>query len=55
MPTVPTLLAFALAATLLIVANGFLRYGRKMERVFRTIETVVATRQYHVIRASDPR
>lgn len=39
---------------LLIVANAFLAYGRRMERVFRTVETIAATRQYHVLRASDP-
>jgi 16S rRNA (guanine1207-N2)-methyltransferase len=40
--------------SLLIVANAFLAYGRRMERVFGHVETVTATRQYHVLRASDP-
>jgi len=40
---------------LLIVANAFLAYGKRMDPVFRRVETVVATRQYHVLRASDPR
>lgn len=40
---------------LLLVANAFLTYGRQMERVFRRVETVAATRQYHVLAASDPR
>ena len=38
-----------------IVANAFLAYGRRMSEVFRHVETVAATRQYHVIAASDPR
>lgn len=41
--------------TLLIVANAFLAYGKRMDPVFRQVETVVATRQYHVISARDPR
>ena len=38
-----------------IVANAFLDYGRRMSEVFRHVETVAATRQYHVIAARDPR
>lgn len=41
--------------SLAIVANSFLRYERGMRLVFRHVETVAATRQYHVIVASDPR
>lgn len=41
--------------SLLLVANAFLAYGKRMERVFRQVETVAATRQYHVLRASDAR
>ncbi len=41
--------------SLMIVANSFLRYERQMRRVFGHVETVVATRQYHVIAARDPR
>jgi 16S rRNA G1207 methylase RsmC len=37
-----------------IVANAFLAYGKRMSRVFRHVETVAATRQYHVLAASDP-
>lgn len=40
---------------LLIVANAFLAYGKRMQRVFRQVETIVATRQYHVLAAGDPR
>jgi 16S rRNA (guanine1207-N2)-methyltransferase len=40
---------------LFIVANAFLAYGKQMERVFARVETVAATRQYHVLGASDPR
>jgi 16S rRNA (guanine1207-N2)-methyltransferase len=40
---------------LLVVANAFLAYGRVMERAFRHVETVAATRQYHVLMASEPR
>ena len=40
---------------LLIVANAFLAYGKQMERVFRQVETVVATRQYHVLAGTEPR
>ena len=40
--------------SLLIVANAFLAYGKQMQGVFHQVETVVATRQYHVIRARDP-
>lgn len=39
--------------SLLIVANAFLDYGKRMRRIFGTVETVAATRQYHVLRASD--
>jgi 16S rRNA (guanine1207-N2)-methyltransferase len=39
---------------LLVVANAFLAYGNQMERVFRRVETVAATRQYHVLTASEP-
>ena len=39
---------------LLVVANAFLAYGKRMERVFGRVETVAATRQFHVLRASDP-
>jgi 16S rRNA (guanine1207-N2)-methyltransferase len=41
--------------SLLIVANAFLAYGKRMARVFSQVETVAATRQYHVLRATDPR
>ncbi len=41
--------------SVLIVANAFLAYGKRMERVFRQVETVTATRQYHVLSATDPR
>ena len=41
--------------SLLIVANAFLAYGRRMSEVFGHVETVAATRQYHVIAARDPR
>jgi 16S rRNA (guanine1207-N2)-methyltransferase len=41
--------------SLLIVANAFLAYGKRMDRVFRQVETVAASRQYHVISARDPR
>ena len=40
---------------LLIVANAFLAYSKQMERVFRRVETVAATRQYHVLEAREPR
>ena len=40
---------------LVIVANAFLAYGKRMSRVFRHVETVAATRQYHVLLARDPR
>lgn len=40
---------------LLLVANAFLAYGRRMERVFRRVETVAATRQYHVLEGREPR
>lgn len=41
--------------TLVIVANAFLAYGKRMERVFRRVETVTATRRYQVLRAREPR
>ena len=40
---------------LLLVANAFLAYGRQMERAFRRVETIGATRQYHVLEAGEPR
>jgi 16S rRNA (guanine1207-N2)-methyltransferase len=39
---------------ILIVANAFLAYGKAMQRVFRQVETIAATRQYHVLHGSDP-
>jgi 16S rRNA (guanine1207-N2)-methyltransferase len=42
-------------ASLLVVANAFLAYGKRMERLFRKVEAVVATPQYHVLRAAGPR
>ncbi|MBA3377664.1 MAG: class I SAM-dependent methyltransferase [Chloroflexia bacterium] len=41
--------------SLLVVANAFLDYGKRLERVFARVETVTATRQYHVLRGSSPR
>ncbi len=41
--------------SLLVVANAFLAYGKRMERVFSRVETVAAMRQYHVLQASGPR
>ncbi len=41
--------------SLLIVANAFLAYGKRMSQVFHHVETVAATRQYHVLLARDPR
>lgn len=41
--------------SLLVVANAFLAYGKRMERVFSRVDTVAATRQYHVLQASGPR
>ena len=41
--------------SLLVVANAFLAYGKRMARVFSDVETVAATRQYHVLRASGAR
>jgi 16S rRNA (guanine1207-N2)-methyltransferase len=41
--------------SLLIVANAFLAYGKRMERTFQQVETIAATKQYHVLRASSPR
>lgn len=41
--------------SLVIVANAFLAYGKRMDRVFREVETVAATRQYHVLRGREPR
>jgi 16S rRNA G1207 methylase RsmC len=38
-----------------VVANAFLAYGRRMEWVYRSVETVAATRQFHVFKASEPR
>ncbi len=38
--------------SLLIVANAFLAYGKRMEKVFPRVEVVTATKQYHVLRAS---
>jgi 16S rRNA (guanine1207-N2)-methyltransferase len=38
----------------LIVANAFLAYGKQLERVFGHVETVAATRQYHVLMAREP-
>jgi 16S rRNA (guanine1207-N2)-methyltransferase len=40
---------------LLIVANAFLAYGKQMEGVFQHVETVAATKQYHVLMAAGPR
>jgi 16S rRNA (guanine1207-N2)-methyltransferase len=40
---------------LLIVANAFLAYGRRMDERFRSVRIVAATRQYHVLEARDPR
>jgi 16S rRNA (guanine1207-N2)-methyltransferase len=40
---------------LLVVANAFLAYGKQMERVFQQVETVAATRQYHVLAGTKPR
>lgn len=40
---------------LLIVANAFLAYGKHLGRVFGQVETVAATRQYHVLVATEPR
>lgn len=40
---------------LLIVANAFLAYGKQMEKEFRHVETIAATRQYHVLAADNPR
>lgn len=44
-----------LGGQLLLVANSFLRYERRMHGVFREVETVAATRQYHIIAAAGPR
>lgn len=41
--------------SILVVANAFLAYGKRMERGFQSVETVLATRQYHVLRAQNPR
>lgn len=41
--------------SVLIVANAFLTYGRELERIFRNVEVVAATRQYHVLKATSPR
>ncbi len=40
---------------LLIVANAFLAYGRRMEERFREVRIVASTRQYHVLEARHPR
>jgi 16S rRNA (guanine1207-N2)-methyltransferase len=40
---------------LLVVANAFLAYGKRMTRVFGRVETLAATRQFHVLAASKPR
>jgi 16S rRNA (guanine1207-N2)-methyltransferase len=40
---------------LLLVANAFLAYGKRMQHVFRQVETVVSTRQFHVLAATEPR
>ncbi len=40
---------------LLIVANAFLAYGKRMERFFHSVELVAATRQYHILQAREPR
>lgn len=41
--------------SLKLVANAFLAYGKRMDAVFREVETIAATHQYHVIRATDAR
>lgn len=41
--------------SLIVVVNAFLAYGKRMGQVFGQVETVVATRQFHVLRASKPR
>lgn len=41
--------------SLLVVANAFLAYGKRMSRIFEQVETIAATRQFHVLRASEPR
>lgn len=41
--------------SVLVVANAFLDYGKRMSDVFRQVETIAATRRYHVISAGDPR
>lgn len=41
--------------SVLVVANAFLTYGRELERIFRNVEVVAATRQYHVLKATSPR
>jgi 16S rRNA (guanine1207-N2)-methyltransferase len=41
--------------TLLVVANAFLAYGKRIAARFAEVETVAATRQYHVIRARHPK
>jgi 16S rRNA (guanine1207-N2)-methyltransferase len=41
--------------SLLVVANAFLAYGKRMSKAFRDVETVVATRQFHVLRARGAR
>lgn len=41
--------------SLLVVANAFLAYGKRMEKVFVRVETVAATRQFYVLWATGPR
>lgn len=41
--------------SLVIVANAFLAYGKRMAHVFHHVETIAATRQYQVLLARDPR
>ncbi len=43
----------AAGGSLIVVANAFLAYGKRMERVFPRVETIAATKQYHVLRASN--
>jgi 16S rRNA (guanine1207-N2)-methyltransferase len=41
--------------TLLVVANAFLAYGKRIAERFGEVEAIAATRQYHVIRARHPK
>lgn len=41
--------------SLLVVANAFLAYSKRIERVFMRVETVAATRGYQVLRGREPR